>query len=1589
MTAGKTLHLSCLSRGVGEEQRKYSHFGHNKINVYLEPQDYFNWVEKSKKDFQLSSLRNPPKLPPIKHPISISKHNNNASAVPIANKEIILPKTFTTRKGALLLFSEDLANKNRRWDGVCLKEDNGQLSIGIEEQEEKQNREPLDVDRRTVDEFAQSILAFGNQQRNHNYVQLLTNIDNLHRQFRPGFSAKRYLSTWSKYWDHSTLDKLLKDGHIQNKSLFQMARLSSFQSRSLDDLSSQPLPYRLVHNMLQTNLRGYTFLRVINNQDSNTEHGRSHQPHGELKVFDPPGSTNNFKDSQEILYSQLDRFHQEQVLTDYLLQSTVHHAFKVRQLQSLLDTKGRQPVIELPTLHPNEVHSCNNFDSEVKFQRQKDLQVHFRKHDRGKKVVLPPLIQVAAEPNAGLATSPPSSPKETGKNPEVWRFFPTITQKPEQLELKQKAKIYRKQMLPSNLALMNVTPVSSTNAVDPEKDFVNSGGRLPLMPIVNIEPPTRQNSTKSPTIMLKNAEHQKDSKTSDGTNYLGVSSIRNRISPTSQSWDHKTPTEESPKSKETTEPTDLNPVKIIEATVFSSFDLNPTPNESVKMLKSSSQLTGTNKVQHNQQKRAIRKGFVNVPDVKGSIIQAPGGEIVHVGGSLAQKKNVLPEIPPTGKISEKIENELKKQQSEQSTRKMPVPGISNHFPTPLTEKVENGIRCESRNLSDHKEESRTSMLDAPKVVELLTKNAQRMASFILDQDGTGKDLDDDIKMITREVSRVLSEKNGVSLHDDYQTRIHSAENNYNQAHDESDTTKMLVSLEVTHQQPSYEMTDEEAMESVFVSHSLKGSRSGSSQLILQKMDGHAISDQLGELKPDHLYKTVRRGSTQLTSPTTPNRGNTVHTEIRDMGVAIIQPLKVEESKSTAGIERPMTSNQMTPRDSRNQPANCKSKEEREHKLDEDIPSSEFVEKKPSKSRISSPNSAAPSSGVLHPSVKMKRLEKESKMETTAFGDEVSHALTRDGINKNIVVKMPEMFPTHEHDQMTSIEGSLCHTASVSTDVDTGQTMEPYQEIIGSTCTNPEMAEDSDRKRPSSSHPILGSVESSPFASNVGKRSTAGRDTSSNDANSNLVPKSKKARNASKEEFKVGRVDYVGELKKLYSRTEIDHVKIADTKQIKKKERKTVKTKAKSLKKPKMPKKPKKKKNKLIKINVDRVQGSEDRTTGQQESQEQTLASGMDESGKQDAENLHQPPSVQSKNGVEADEICNLNEDADEKVACDITDNKKGHNSELSDPAVSEAEEKVKYKDEEKCVPEEQLGETTAIEEQQKIIMELKRILTPRENEPKEAKEVTETRPTEVAPYGMISNQEARAAERRARAAKRREQVEQKRKEREEQMRREKEIAERQEKMRLELEEQRRLAEEERRLRRQEQEEERRRQEEEELARELKRLQALEAEKRRKEEHLRKLRQLKMIQAEEERKRQELLKLQEKEEEERRKAEEEMLAQMAEQERIEYERKRQEEEEQRMREEEEERIRQEAEARHRMEEATRMAEEKAKRAAEMEARFQFTQTLQAEAIGLTRCQAVTRAFVFSYFELLTVIGVDNTDQQQTTILGESP
>jgi signal-transduction protein with cAMP-binding, CBS, and nucleotidyltransferase domain len=70
-----------------------------------------------------------------------------------------------------------------------------------------------------------------------------------------------------------------------------------------------------------------------------------------------------------------------------------------------------------------------------------------------------------------------------------------------------------------------------------------------------------------------------------------------------------------------------------------------------------------------------------------------------------------------------------------------------------------------------------------------------------------------------------------------------------------------------------------------------------------------------------------------------------------------------------------------------------------------------------------------------------------------------------------------------------------------------------------------------------------------------------------------------------------------------------------------------------------------------------------------------------------------------------------------------------------------------------------------------------------------------------------------------------------------------------------------------------------------------------------------------------------------------------------------------------------RKRREEEAQRALEEARRLAEEMARKQAELEARLRFNRSLQMEANGLEHTQDITKAFVFSYFELLQWLGLD--------------
>ncbi|XP_058156347.1 uncharacterized protein KIAA2012 homolog isoform X2 [Dasypus novemcinctus] len=120
--------LSLLSRGHGKLVQDKQ-----KLEVYFEPEDYFNW--KSPEDYVL---------------VSKPQGEDNASQ---DSWSLFLPKTFSTRKGALILYSEGLA-----------------ISAWTPEERRKGpyrprgHRKRLDLELHTLQDLKEAILAYGRKQ---------------------------------------------------------------------------------------------------------------------------------------------------------------------------------------------------------------------------------------------------------------------------------------------------------------------------------------------------------------------------------------------------------------------------------------------------------------------------------------------------------------------------------------------------------------------------------------------------------------------------------------------------------------------------------------------------------------------------------------------------------------------------------------------------------------------------------------------------------------------------------------------------------------------------------------------------------------------------------------------------------------------------------------------------------------------------------------------------------------------------------------------------------------------------------------------------------------------------------------------------------------------------------------------------------------------------------------------------------------------------------------------------------------------------------------------------------------------------------
>ncbi|PNJ73570.1 KIAA2012 isoform 5, partial [Pongo abelii] len=265
--------LSLLSRGhgkLGQDKQK--------LEVSFEPEDYLNW--RSQEDYV---------------PVSKPQDKNNASQ---HSWSLFLPKTFSTRKGALILYSEGLAisartPKERRKGPYC-------------------PRGPwrkLDLELHTLQDLKEAILAYGRQQLNlpmgdtgkrlerekktkttvflpsHSassekkhlhylcdtalnrqahydprllqgeqdrawqpYLHFRSQLESqAQRQIQPGHSAKRYLRGLLRTWPPDAMYRLWCAGYIRDSVLLQDSQLNVPKKlRPQEDLSGVPPKYHLL-----------------------------------------------------------------------------------------------------------------------------------------------------------------------------------------------------------------------------------------------------------------------------------------------------------------------------------------------------------------------------------------------------------------------------------------------------------------------------------------------------------------------------------------------------------------------------------------------------------------------------------------------------------------------------------------------------------------------------------------------------------------------------------------------------------------------------------------------------------------------------------------------------------------------------------------------------------------------------------------------------------------------------------------------------------------------------------------------------------------------------------------------------------------------------------------------------------------------------------------------------------------------------------------------------------------------------------------------------------------------------------------------
>ncbi|XP_063412886.1 uncharacterized protein KIAA2012 homolog isoform X6 [Mytilus trossulus] len=1553
-SSGGALNLSLLSRGIGEISKN----GHEKIDVVFEPQDYFNFVGNSSRIY----------LPPIpKYDFDGLPSSTKSSHFKSQSSQEI-PKTFTTRKGALLLYSEDQAHKVLSSHHDFKKARHRRPHPTEETLELSKSADELEL--KTVDDLAKSILSFGKREPTNDdtdiYLGFIHNTygrrkkDLFERQIRPGFSAKRYLSLWTKSWDDNVLGKVISKGYLTEKSLFYYNPLNPHLQRRLnDDMSHFPAPYKLMRSMLMSpgSLSGYTFYRV-RPESAETVVTPEQQPErtpsqmGSIKVISTKDGV-----QKEVSYSTLDKVAQEEVLTDLLVKSAVHYAMKKQQ--ELMEGNQREEAIQEVDENRSSVQQFDMRDaveSLLDSQKSKGVLNTDFPEDKSEASSRSGSIKGKTlkrrskdkDSESSRATSPlPFDNAESEK--EYVGSVPVASVRGDQSSVPQ---------LPHISGAMPLTPIGEASREGTRMTIpvslppIGQDQGIDGVPMLTVIPPTPQHSslTASPTKMVKDSQLlPQDEGNEEFSDESGVGVKTER---TERHYGEDTERKRRVRriKAENTGPSVSGGYHLHSSTESlggpSSAHSLPTAKPLRTHWKGSTQSLKSDR---------SKKGSSSLPEDsnKGSIVIGPDGEPISVGGHI--EVHTRPEqqhIENVGDANRYFGRETESKIKEEETEGQ--------------KSVEENPVSEQDLISDQESDDEPDVWKRRRGVQ---REDMRNYAHKREIDYTGGDIDATLsinswsyipKDTDPEFAGIVNQMNRASSLPGLPFRSGSGQSLQSQQISEKDIINVLEDTARNIAASTLSRSDS--------GQDLEKDARQAAELWLEKNAPRIISrsQSVQDTQGDQaaIRSAVENGR-KSAGPTAGEYKDLIKEKLQTAlsntdGESI--PQIPDDAELSPELLEALKNNSITPEDI---------------EIVKDEETGKSIVR--SRSQMSAAMGGVKEGHIYVPVAKngnkqhgtiptdRQSIADLGEIEVINYGARSSDAGSKVGSARTHSSKKSEKLSDKAPSEKSSEKGGKSQPPSVL-----GESIveEDEQEDMKSQRSGGQMSQEEVEEPEDEFKKALVEVEKVNEAEqkDLGRQSVVSKKSEksavsdkksavSDDKKSVQTEKSdaKKAV-AKKEEFVVGMVKNKNENEALYggispppkgatppneedkgSQAQSDG-KVNTKGELEKlfgelglpPNKPTTKKKGKP--KDKGKKAPAKKPGKA--------------TKGKKAKDEEPKPTPAEEPPTEEAppKEPTPPPSLPPLEDKGASD----NESDKESIA----ETAKSSESDFEFHFVRETPSP--------SPPPPPKAPST---------------IPSVDDEPTDDDEKQDGEDDEAARLRMISNREARAAKRAAQAAKRKEDVERKRREKEEQARRERDEHERAEQLKREMEAERRKTLDAKRQRKMEEDEEREREAQQEEEKMAKQKAEVEKERRRKEEYQRKLEEMKRKQAEEEQKRYEEMLEKQREEEERRKEEEEMMAKMAEEERLEYERKKKLEEEERKRKEEEDKIRREEEAKRAMEEARKLAEEMARKQAEMEARLKFNRTLQVEARGLDHSHNITEAFVFSYFELLNWFGLD--------------